>query len=127
GPYPPDPISEQHGRRFYHLRTFTFDQIGTDPTDATNFQERTVEDTALGMSATEPGANVIYTVISNTQARGYEEGHVPPEVQLDWNGYRSDYWRAPLAYPARPLAGIWATSPFLHNGSVPNLYELLSP
>ncbi|HXT19149.1 MAG TPA: di-heme-cytochrome C peroxidase, partial [Thermoanaerobaculia bacterium] len=70
---------------------------------------------------------VIYKVISNTQARGYAEGHVPPDVQLDWNGYRSDYWRAPLAYPARPLAGIWATSPFLHNGSVPNLYELLSP
>ncbi len=22
---------------------------------------------------------------------------------------------------------IWATAPFLHNGSVPNLYELLSP
>jgi hypothetical protein len=30
-------------------------------------------------------------------------------------------------YESRPLAGIWATAPFLHNGSVPNLYELLSP
>ncbi len=26
-----------------------------------------------------------------------------------------------------PLAGIWATAPYLHNGSVPNLYELLLP
>ena len=32
-----------------------------------------------------------------------------------------------LAYKARPLNGIWATAPFLHNGSVPNLYELLLP
>jgi hypothetical protein len=30
-------------------------------------------------------------------------------------------------YKARPLTGIWATSPFLHNGSVPNLYQLLLP
>jgi hypothetical protein len=31
------------------------------------------------------------------------------------------------AYKARPLDGIWATGPFLHNGSVPNLYQLLLP
>ncbi len=32
-----------------------------------------------------------------------------------------------LAYKGRPLNGIWATAPFLHNGSVPNLYQLLLP
>ena len=32
-----------------------------------------------------------------------------------------------LAYKGRPLDGIWATAPYLHNGSVPNLYELLLP
>ena len=31
------------------------------------------------------------------------------------------------AYKPRPLAGIWATAPFLHNGSVPTIYDLLSP
>jgi hypothetical protein len=30
-----------------------------------------------------------------------------------------------VAYKARPLNGIWATAPYLHNGSVPSLYELL--
>ena len=30
-------------------------------------------------------------------------------------------------YRARPLDGIWASAPFLHNGSVPNLYQLLLP
>lgn len=30
-----------------------------------------------------------------------------------------------LVYKARPLNGIWATAPYLHNGSVPNLWELL--
>ncbi|MDE2388335.1 MAG: ribonuclease E [Betaproteobacteria bacterium] len=30
-----------------------------------------------------------------------------------------------MAYKARPLNGIWATAPYLHNGSVPTLYDLL--
>jgi processive rubber oxygenase RoxA-like protein len=37
----------------------------------------------------------------------------------------SDY--ALLAYKARPLNGVWSSAPFLHNGSVPNLYQLLLP
>jgi len=32
-----------------------------------------------------------------------------------------------LGYKARPLNGIWATAPYLHNGSVPTLAELLNP
>jgi cytochrome c peroxidase len=36
--------------------------------------------------------------------------------------------QSPLfAYKARPLDGIWATAPYLHNGSVPTLYDLLTP
>ena len=31
------------------------------------------------------------------------------------------------AYEARVLQGIWATAPYLHNGSVPSLAELLKP
>ena len=30
-------------------------------------------------------------------------------------------------YKAAPRDGVWATPPFLHNGSVPNLYEMLIP
>lgn len=30
-------------------------------------------------------------------------------------------------YKARPLNGVWATAPYLHNGSVPTLYDLLLP
>jgi hypothetical protein len=30
-------------------------------------------------------------------------------------------------YKARPLNGIWATGPYLHNGSVRTLYQLLLP
>ena len=32
-----------------------------------------------------------------------------------------------MVYKPRPLGGVWATGPYLHNGSVPTLYDLLSP
>ena len=45
--------------------------------------------------------------------------------------YQKDTPQNPFAslvsYKARPLNGIWATAPFLHNGSVPTLYDLLLP
>jgi hypothetical protein len=33
----------------------------------------------------------------------------------------------PEVYIGRPLAGIWASAPYLHNGSVPSLYQLMLP
>ncbi|RYZ85326.1 MAG: hypothetical protein EOO68_30395, partial [Moraxellaceae bacterium] len=30
-----------------------------------------------------------------------------------------------LVYKARPIAGVWASAPYLHNGSVPTLHDLL--
>lgn len=41
--------------------------------------------------------------------------------------YRGKASRNILGYKARPLNGIWATAPYLHNGSVPTLYDLLLP
>jgi cytochrome c peroxidase len=41
--------------------------------------------------------------------------------------YRDDPSNPKLAYKGRPLQGIWATPPYLHNGSVANLWELLLP
>ncbi len=39
----------------------------------------------------------------------------------------NDAMTTPFAYKARPLNGVWATAPFLHNGSVPTLWDLLLP
>jgi hypothetical protein len=32
-----------------------------------------------------------------------------------------------MVYKGRPLQGVWATAPYLHNGSVPSLWEMLLP
>ncbi|MFL0803239.1 MAG: hypothetical protein K6L81_05950 [Agarilytica sp.] len=41
--------------------------------------------------------------------------------------YETEPDKSKQAYKARPLNGVWATAPFLHNGSVPTLFDLLSP
>ena len=47
----------------------------------------------------------------------------------DLHGYREFPLPSPpiRVYKAAPRDGVWATAPFLHNGSVPNLYEMLLP
>lgn len=50
------------------------------------------------------------------------------ETGLAWLRWQRGMLPEPLiAYKGRPLDGVWATAPYLHNGSVPNLYELLLP
>jgi hypothetical protein len=52
-----------------------------------------------------------------------------PEEEIKLHGYRE--FPLPPAprttYKAAPRDGVWATPPFMHNGSVPNLYEMLLP
>ncbi|MDH3326982.1 MAG: di-heme-cytochrome C peroxidase [Gammaproteobacteria bacterium] len=57
----------------------------------------------------------------------YKQNKASPAKQHQMNGYRKNCLRAPFAYKARPLNGIWATAPFLHNGAIPNMFALLSP
>ncbi len=57
----------------------------------------------------------------------YDALGLSPEQRMEWNGFRDAGVVAPLAYRARPLGGLWATPPFLHNGSVPSLYQMLIP
>jgi hypothetical protein len=49
--------------------------------------------------------------------------------ELDLHGYRELPTPRPPehVYKAAPRDGVWATPPFMHNGSVPNLYEMLIP
>lgn len=49
------------------------------------------------------------------------------ERHLDFKVVNKDNPATLAAYKARPLNGIWATAPYLHNGSVPSLYELFMP
>jgi len=52
---------------------------------------------------------------------------IDPLISVEFNPFLFGSSKQVIGYKARPLNGIWATAPFLHNGSVPNLYELLLP
>jgi hypothetical protein len=78
---------------------------------------------------TDQFGSALLKIVDNTVNHWYEKQQPPisEELRQKMNGYRPNGVRALLAYKVRPLNGIWATPPYLHNGSVPNLYSLLSP
>ncbi len=62
------------------------------------------------------------------RTRYYNAMGFSPEKIAVVNGFgQIDLPVAAPQYKPRPLAGIWAVGPFLHNGSVPTIYQLLIP
>jgi mono/diheme cytochrome c family protein len=60
--------------------------------------------------------------------RSYRDLGLDPSAAAEFDGFGIlDLPQIVAGYKARPLAGIWATPPYLHNGSVPTVYDLLSP
>ena len=60
------------------------------------------------------------SIVGAEISEGLENAHEQPIATLNNATVQ-------IAYKARPLNGIWATAPYLHNGSVPTLAELLKP
>jgi mono/diheme cytochrome c family protein len=132
-PEPSDPVAVKNNKTFFVLRMLPTDKVGTDPLDAKNFAERRLDassikdDAGKQMGKDVAGAEIIGMVLSGIINRRYAETNLPVDQQEEWNGYRANLLRACSSYPARPLAGVWANAPYLHNGSVHSLYQLLLP
>ncbi len=103
--------------------------IGTDPTHAKTYHDRKYNLSKLsGDSSPISGSDGLKFGIDSIQKYAYDQLKMSQEERDKLNGFgRTNQIRGPLAYKARTLEGIWATPPYLHNGSVPNMYELLSP
>jgi mono/diheme cytochrome c family protein len=116
-------------RRFLIVKDVKQSFVGTDPHEATDFINRTADsgDLGEGRVSAKVGLELVTNGIVNQL---FAKMKLTPEQQIEWRGYRDPQdpmVRAEPIYKARPLTGIWAVSPYLHNGSVPNLYALLSP
>ena len=137
-------VSNAAGVRLLDLPMIAVDDIGTDPNQANVLAKRTVDTTGMGLDTEvfagdeckpmhiSDGKKINYAfalgvVVQETANHWYAANDISPEQQQVMNGNLPNCLRAPVAYKARPLNGIWATAPYLHNGSVPNLYALLSP
>lgn len=66
-------------------------------------------------------------IVQQANEAWFEENYISKQDQDYYTKGRPNCLRASGGYKARPLNGIWATAPFLHNGSVPSLMDLLSP
>lgn len=64
--------------------------------------------------------SLVMSLFDNPMGDSVKAGSYQPDTTA--NPYNSL-----LSYRARSLNGIWATAPYLHNGSVPSLYDLLLP
>lgn len=121
-----------------NYQLFPLDVVGTDPGAAINFERTVMTD-----EGPKPFGSAAFEIVKRVKAAYYAEHGTPSDVQAIWEArstrptaeYRTpllDYEKYPDTrqhgiYRAKTLKGIWATAPYLHNGSVPTLYDLLHP
>jgi hypothetical protein len=65
--------------------------------------------------------------VQQTNDQWMQQNYIPKKWRHIYQGERPNCLQAGMGYKARPLNGIWATAPFLHNGAIPTLFDLLSP
>jgi hypothetical protein len=121
--------SDDGSNKYLHVEPIAIKHIGTDPAQAEDMKNRTVSIPAsLDIKKSDFGS-ALGDLVEKTVNYWYDQQQ-PPISDADrnrMNGNRRNGIQALLAYKVRPLDGIWATPPYLHNGSVPNIYALLSP
>ena len=142
-------LDRDDSKRRVTAQIIGLEEVGTDPRTALNLAdarlptgvlEGTLTPDGSGVYGSEaPAAEVLGAIIPNilkqnkaavirtvANAKRWDmsdkpkQGDHPPDTEDD--PFAS--WRA---YKARPLNGAWASAPYLHNGSVPTLYDLLLP
>ena len=112
-------------------------EVGTDPRMVDNFLKGKVQTGAwagrktavlagpvLGAEAQSIDV-VAHAAIGATLRHPLAAVH---DAAVSWHTvYKAGIAQHPDYYKARPLSGIWASAPYLHNGSVPTIAELLKP
>ena len=134
------------GAQFIEIKMIALDRIGTDPLMALNFinPDYNVDAGVLRDFLPEayrddevrvPRAVMLTTVVGKVIEKKMMR-YDPPDPQeylLALSGMHLPQDKGGpgppnlVAYKARPLNGIWATAPYLHNGSVSSLYQMLLP
>ncbi|MDG9929636.1 MULTISPECIES: di-heme-cytochrome C peroxidase [unclassified Pseudomonas] len=148
-PVPPDRRLAPERDPEWHMRIVPTRIIGTDPTTADNIADHRFDirrlswrkdelarlDVKLFGSSLEQvdfasisSAKGLAYVTAYVENRAYRDAGIEQPERGRMDGYDLAIGVQEIrGYKARPLDGIWATPPFLHNGSVPNLFQLLSP
>ncbi len=108
------------------------DVIKTDPEMAQNFVDRTFipVDEDIDENENVPTTLLIGDTLVEVWFKSIFSALIPGAIE-EFSGDRNRIDKANRkglsVYKGRPLNGIWATAPYLHNGSIPNMIELLKP
>ncbi|HEY9697654.1 MAG TPA: di-heme-cytochrome C peroxidase [Trichocoleus sp.] len=136
---PPYPMTSPNrfGKSLIKVERTKLADVGTDPIAAERFAKRVSKTGNLAPYFTGPDGRQLSEVPTPTlfgfiatlvSERQLDELRLLNEEKIMYRGYRERVSPGDLlAYKAGPLAGVWATAPYLHNGSVPNLNQLLLP
>jgi mono/diheme cytochrome c family protein len=117
----------ENGEQILKVENVPISHIGTDPAQAEDMANRTVALPAhLGIDK-NGFAEALGAVVTRTVNYVFDQKTPPvtPEERKRIDGYMPNELRAELAYKVRPLNGVWATPPYLHNASVPTVDDLL--
>jgi len=117
------------GEPILKVENIPISHIGTDPAQAADMISRTVALPAnLGIDKSG-FADALGAVVAKTVNYVFDQKKPPvsPAERKRIDGYMPNELRGELAYKVRPLNGVWATPPYLHNASVPTIEALLGP
>jgi len=126
----------KYGKRFVRVGLIPQTLVGTDPGQFTDLKQYAI---TAQLSAYLPPpykgkdmipTGVLYGIVDGAILdRALAKIKLSEAQTLDLNGYREFPLPPPpvAVYKAGPRDGVWATPPFMHNGAVPNLYEMLLP
>jgi len=126
----------KYGKRFVRVGLVPQTDVGTDPGQFEDLRGYAI--TGQLSSRLPPpyqGKDIIPTgalylfLQQKILAKALAPLHLNEYESIAIHGYREFPLPPPPigVYKAAPRDGVWATPPFLHNGSVPNLYEMLIP
>lgn len=121
-------VIEGHQPTEWHLPVVPLAKIGTDPMLVYAMSGRQYDASILGVEGTVDALTGLSLVSGNIKAQAYADAGISPEEAPRYDGFgrKSEMNPDACGYRPRPLMGIWATPPFLHNGSIPTVDDLLS-
>jgi hypothetical protein len=126
----------RYGKHFLQVGMVPQTYVGTDAMQERDFQPFVLTEQLAPFlpepfkgRAVAPTGDVFVTARDSLVETALRKLNLSPEEAVKIHGYRElPLPRAPEhCYKAAPRDGIWAEPPYLHNGSVPNLYEMLIP
>ena len=128
--------ANKYGKRFVLVGLTPQTYVGTDPTQFESIRPFAITGPLsetlpgeLNRKDLVPAFAFVRVLQGQILERALSKYTMSDEEKLNLHGYREFPPPRPpdRVYKAAPRDGVWATGPFMHNGSVPNLYEVLIP